>query len=104
MATMDNDAKSCYDRIIASVALLVSHHFGVPESICKTVGDTLESMQFRIRTAMGVSAQHYQHSDSTPIHGVGQGGTASPAFWLLVSSIFMDCYEQKANALVPTKY
>ena len=80
MATMDNDAKSCYDRIIASMALLVSHHFGVPESICNTVGDTLESMQFRIRTAMGVSAQHYQHSDSTPIHGVGQGGNCKSGF------------------------
>lgn len=99
MATMDNDAKSCYDRTVASLALLISHHFGVPDHICKTVGITLKSMAFRIRTAMGVSQQSYCHSDSTPIYGVGQGGTASPAFWLLVSSILMDCYEQKANGM-----
>ena len=93
MATMDNDAKACYDRIVASLALIISHHFGVPEELCKTVGETLCLMEFRLRTAMGVSKQHYSHSPTTPIHGVGQGGTASPAFWLLVSSILFNCYQ-----------
>ena len=31
MTTRDNDAKSCYYRILASMALMVIHHFGVPE-------------------------------------------------------------------------
>ena len=99
MATMDNDAKSCYDRVIASLALLISHHYGVPESICKTVGDTLQRMKFRIRTAMGISEDFYSHTEHTPIHGVGQGGTASPAFWLLISSILFDCYEKRAQGM-----
>jgi hypothetical protein len=102
MATMDNDAKSCYDRIVATIALLVSHKFGVPETFCKTVGETLRTMQFSIRTAMGDSPQTYCHGSETPIHGVGQGGTASPAFWLLVSSIMFDCYQQRANGMTLT--
>lgn len=100
MATMDNDAKSCYDRIVATLALLVSHKFGVPENFCKTVGETLRTMQFSVRTAMGDSPQTYSHSESTPIHGVGQGGTSSPAFWLLTSSILFDCYQRKATGML----
>ena len=106
MATMDTDAKSCYDRIVATLALLTSHKFGVPSNFCTTVGETLRTMQFSIRTAMGDSPQMYCHSKNTPIHGVGQGGTASPAFWLLVSSILFDCYQRQATGMVmrdPTK-
>lgn len=99
MATMDNDAKSCYDRIVASLALLISNHFGVPDEICHTVGETLRTMQFKLQTALGNSDQFYSHTEELPIHGVGQGGTASPALWLLVSSILFDCYEQKAAGM-----
>jgi hypothetical protein len=57
MATMDNDARSCYGRIVASMALMISHHFAVPEEICRTVGETLRTMQFGLRVAMGDSAE-----------------------------------------------
>lgn len=77
---------------MAALALMISHHFGVPEEICRTVGETLRTMKFRLRTAMGDSDKFYSHSPETPIHGVGQGGTASPAFWLLVSSTLFDCH------------
>lgn len=99
MATLDNDAKSCYDRIVASLALIISHHFGVPEEICQTVGETLRTMKFRLCKAMGDSAAYYCHQENTPIHGVGQGGTASLAFWLLVSSALFDCYQRKAKGM-----
>ena len=99
MATMDNGAKSCYDRMVATLALLVSHKFGVPTEFCQTVGETLRTMQFSIRTAMGDSPNTYCHSTATPIHGVGQGGTASPAFWLLVSSIMFDCYQRSVTGM-----
>jgi hypothetical protein len=39
---MDNNAKSCYYMITASIALMIIHHFEVPEDICRTVGETLE--------------------------------------------------------------
>ena len=48
---------------------------------------------------MGIYKQAYCHSSNTPIHGVGQRGTASPAFWLLISSILFDCYQQRANGM-----
>lgn len=62
--------------------------------------ETLRStMKFRLRTAMGDSTEYYSHNENTPINGVGQSGTASPAFCLLVSSALFDCSQQKANGM-----
>lgn len=57
MATMVNDEKPCYDRIVASIALLISCQFGVPEETCQTVGEILRTMKFRLRTVMGDSQE-----------------------------------------------
>ena len=48
---------------------------------------------------MGNSERAYAHSADTPIHGAGQGSTASPVFWLLVSSVLFDCYQEKATGM-----
>jgi hypothetical protein len=39
------------------------------------------------------------HTDKTPIHGTGQGSCASPAIWLLVSSILMEILQQSAKGM-----
>jgi hypothetical protein len=91
LATMDNDAKSCYDRIICNLAMIVSQYFGMSTTAEATQAETLQQMCFRICTALGDSKISYSHSETTPIHGTGQGSCASPAIWLLVSSLLMDC-------------
>lgn len=91
LATMDNDAKSCYDRIICNLAMMVSQYFGVSREAASMQAETLQKMIFRIRTAIRDSQRAYRHSASTPIHGTGQGSCASPAIWLLVCSSLMDC-------------
>jgi hypothetical protein len=91
LETMDNDAKSCYDRIICNLAMMVSQVYGITKEAASTQAITLQHMCFRIRTAIGDSKQFYQHSETAPIHGTGQGSCASPAIWLLVSSLLMDC-------------
>lgn len=48
---------------------------------------------------MGDSAIFYSHSINTPIHGVVQGGTASPVFWLLVISTLFDCHHNHAHGM-----
>ena len=80
MTTIDNNVNSCYYRILASMALIISHHFRVPEAIFRTVGETLRTIQFRLEAAMSDSAEFYSHSIDTPIREVGQGGAAFPAF------------------------
>jgi hypothetical protein len=99
LATMDNDAKSCYDRIICNLAMMISQHYGVPNDAASMQAETLQKMLFHIRTAIGDSKQHYSHSMETPIHGTGQGSCASPAIWLLVSSLLMDCLYTLGNGM-----
>jgi hypothetical protein len=99
LGTIDNDAKSCYDRIICNLAMMVSRYYGVPLNYCEMQGNTLKNSIFNIRTGLGDATQTYQHSRDTPIHGTGQGSCASPAIWLLISSFLMDLLEKKANGM-----
>jgi Reverse transcriptase (RNA-dependent DNA polymerase) len=96
LGTIDNDAKSCFDRIICNLAMLVSRYYGVPNNFCKTQATTLQNTIFKLRTALGDSKQTYKHSTKTPIHGTGQGSCASPAIWLMISSILMNILQQNA--------
>lgn len=89
LATVDNDAKACYDRIICNLAMMVSQYHGMSNRACKFHSKTLERMKFTIRTAGGDSKQSYHHTKENPIHGSGQGSCASPSLWLQISSILL---------------
>jgi hypothetical protein len=99
LATMDNDAKSCYDRIICNLAMIISQYYGISRNVASVQANTLKSMKFRLRTALGDSKRTYQHSNKTPIHGTGQGSCASPAIWLLISSILMECLSETGGGM-----
>jgi hypothetical protein len=96
---MDNNAKTCYDCIICNLAMIVSQYFGVSSTAAQMQETTLKRMCFRICTAVGDSSNFYSHSTTTPVHGIGQGSCASPAIWLLISSILMDCLSKLGNGL-----
>jgi hypothetical protein len=91
MASMDKDAKSCYNRIIYNLAMMVSKYFGISERACFTHAKTLKNMLFCLQTALGDSTQFYNDMEATPVHRLGQGSCASQCLWLLISSILMDC-------------
>jgi hypothetical protein len=99
LATIDNDAKSCFDRIMCNLGMAVSGYFGIPLSFRQMQATTLKNTTFRIRTAMGDSVRTYRHTANTPIHGTGQGSCASPAIWLFISSFIMMILENKANGM-----
>jgi hypothetical protein len=79
--------------------MIISQYFGVSQEAASTQAETLQQMCFRLRTAIGDSTSSYQHSDSTPVHGTGQGSCASPVIWLLTSSILMNCLAQIAGGM-----
>lgn len=100
LATMDNDAKSCYDRIIVNLSMITSQYFGISKKTALVQAKTLHKMQYRLRTAMGNSKKTYQHSPNTPIHGTGQGSCSSPSIWLMISSILMDCLSELSGGMI----
>jgi hypothetical protein len=102
MATMDNDAKSCYNRIICNLAMIISQYYGLSPLTVNAQGQTLKHMKYRLRTALGDSKKLYYHSKNSPIHGMGQGSCASPALWLLISSTLMNCLAELASGMTMT--
>jgi hypothetical protein len=100
VATMDNDAKSCYDRIICNLAMVISQYYGVSHNMASLQAKTMKNMKFRLHTALGDSIRTYQHLKTTPIHGTGQGTCASPAIWLLIRSILMDCLSELGGGIM----
>jgi RNase H len=99
LGTIDNDAKSCFNRIMCNLAMMTSQYYGTPNNFCSLQATTLKQTVFRLRTALGDSFKTYQHTTNTPIHGTGQGSCSSPALWLLISSLLMDLLESKAKGM-----
>ena len=82
-----NDAKSCYDRIVHSVAMLSMRRMGYPLEPLICMFSTLQQLRQYIRTSAGDSETFYDGSHTNiPMQGTGQGNGASPAIWAVVST------------------
>mmetsp|Transcript_30358 Transcript_30358/g.72755 ORF Transcript_30358/g.72755 Transcript_30358/m.72755 type:complete len:2117 (+) Transcript_30358:2729-9079(+) len=96
MVNFDNDAASCYDRILPSLASLIGRSKGLHKSVIFVHATTLKEAKFKLKTALGISEKDYSHSDLKPIYGTGQGSTNSPMIWTLVSSVLFDVHTELA--------
>lgn len=79
-----NDAKSCYDRIVHTVASICMQRLGVAAETCFTMFNTLQELNHHVRTAYGERASGYG-AVQIPLQGVGQGNGAGPAIWLAIT-------------------
>jgi hypothetical protein len=86
-ACMDLDAKSCYDRIMASFGMLCSRYFGMPKEACILHGTTISEMQHHVKTALGISSSFFQSTPERVLYGSGQGSSRSPPLWITISII-----------------
>ena len=86
-ALCSNDAKSCYDRIVHSVASLAMQRVGAPVEPIVCMFTTIQNLQHRIRTVYGDSDLTFSGAMYVvPIQGVGQGNGAGPQIWAVVST------------------
>lgn len=97
LLTFDNDAASCYDRIIPSLASLINRKYGMHNKLALVHGRTLQEAQYKLKTAIGVSDVSYSHSSQFPIYGTGQGSGNSPMVWLFISATLFDVYSRHAS-------
>jgi hypothetical protein len=79
--------------------MMISRYNGVTRNFCNIHSHTLKNTKYRLRTALGESREFYQHNKDTPIHGTGQGSCASPALWLLLSSLLMILLKAHGNGM-----
>jgi hypothetical protein len=77
-----NDAKSCYDRIVHSIASILMQHHNVSSSACICVLTTLHNLHHTVRKIYGDYKSGYGGTLwAVPYSGVGQGNGAGPAIW-----------------------
>ena len=89
LGQIDLDAKSCYDRILRPVGILACYKFGLPITMCCWVSQVLEQQEHHLVTINGRSSEGYTSTREHRMHGIGQGSTAAPIIWLLISSIML---------------
>jgi hypothetical protein len=92
LINFDNDATSCYDRIIPALASLLGRRHGLHRNIVFVHAATLHEAKYKLKTVLGVSDEFYTHCECYPIYGTGQGSANSPVIWTIVSSVLFDCH------------
>ena len=91
LITIDNDAKSCYDCIIKSLAMIACVGLGLPLLAAAMHNKTHHGMVHAIKTRHG-TLQPYSGTDENPMEGSGQGCGASPAIWLIYSVSLLNAF------------
>jgi hypothetical protein len=100
LATMSANTNKCYNQInhiVMSLLLL---------AIVGSIGSVMailfpiQTMNFFQRTARGDSTTFMGgRGKDNPLQGLCQGNGASPACWLMISSVLMHCYKQQGFGL-----
>ena len=67
----NNDLKQCFDHIMSHLTQLNHQSFGLPSNIAKNLGNFLEQVIYKIKTAMGVSDRSYSHTRENGVFGTG---------------------------------
>ena len=78
---IDNDAKSCYDRIIPALAALLLLVTGLSSLVAQSFYQQLQKRQAKVLTGMGISESAISSTDEIPLYGIGQGNGGGPAAW-----------------------
>lgn len=97
-ALCSNDAKSCFDRVVHSVACLAYERLGIKQPPVHAMVSTIQKMKHHIRTTYGDSQLAL---DSTglvkPFQGVLQGNGASPTSWVIISAALIEMMRSAGN-------
>ena len=95
LATFDNDASACYDRIIVALAMLAARRLRMPRNAVQTHAEALRMMRYYVKTVHGISEDCYKGTVFEPLFGTGQGSGASPAAWLTLISILLNTIDRE---------
>ena len=84
LGTFNNDAKSCFDRIMAAIALIYCIALGMPDAPCQIHGQAISKMKHYVKTLQGTSQNYYSNALNGPLFGSGQGSGGSRSLWLFM--------------------
>ena len=82
LATFDNDASGCFDRIIVALGMIAVLWLFMPRSVVRMHVRVLANMKYYVKTAHGILERFYWALHSYLLFGTGQGSGMSPSVWL----------------------
>ena len=89
-AFMDDDARACYDRIITSLSSLECRWWGLSKTVTDFTTQFIEEQKYHVRSAYGVSNDHYKFDPLSPTQGSGQGLSWAGPRWTNTGSNISD--------------
>ena len=95
VASMDNDATGCYDKIIPPHGNICCRRIGLPASAAKNLAIVLNNTVFYLCTGHGVSAKTYCSTEIRRILGTGQGSGTSQCIWTAILDTILWSITQK---------
>lgn len=97
-ALCSNDAKSCYDRILHSIATMAFRRLGIPFNPVQCMFTSIQHMKHHTRTSFGDSVFTYSAEGRLiPFQGVLQGNAAAPIIWVVVSTPLLNMLRTAGN-------
>jgi hypothetical protein len=91
------DAKACYDRILPTIAAIVSQAHGVPKTVTKTHLHLLNKINYFVTIIGAEDKWKFNNTKDDPVYGTGQGSGNSPHIWTFLSSILFKILENEAT-------
>ena len=101
LITVDNDAKSCYDRIIKGLALLACMATGLPQEAAAMHNTVHDEMTHSMKTRHGL-LRPYCGTDEGGSDGAGQGSGAAGAIWLVYSNSLISALHEFSPGITQT--
>ena len=95
-ATIYNDAKACFDRIIENISNVTLMREGLHHKIAKLHAQTLTQAEYFIKTKHGTHDKPNGHMKPDPFLGTGQGAADSMPRWSILSDLLIRLYNAKA--------
>jgi hypothetical protein len=97
LGTFENDAKSCYDRIVMDFSMLRSRQLGLPASFVTMYTDALHHSKFYFSSRGNTDERFYSPSTGFKVYGPGQGSTAATYSWTNTSTCAMQVLGEYHN-------
>jgi hypothetical protein len=94
LVKFNNDAISCFDRILVHLLNLCLRSFRMPKKLTTILGELLQVTRYAIKTGIGISKETYHHLDESPAFGSGQGSAASAQGWGKIVLVLFDIHNK----------
>eukprot|EP00957_Ditylum_brightwellii_P204422 15339168-Ditylum_brightwellii.AAC.1 len=94
------NAKSCYDRVIATVTSLAEHKAGLPADACVLLAKSLKQMKYNVVTAHGPLQITNKHTKDSQLHSIVQGPTGALLGWAFNVDVCTKCYDKTSHDFI----